>query len=77
MKDIIERLRWNAKSEDCLYDMDPDLLAWAADEIERLREALAELYAADLAPRDANHGREWQNALRKAEAALRKPEPTP
>ena len=37
MSDIVERLRANAKSVDCLQDMDPDLLYAAADEIERLQ----------------------------------------
>lgn len=37
-----------------------------------LYDALEELYVVDLLPRDAKHGRLWQNALKKADKALKK-----
>lgn len=42
MTDIIERLRQNARSEDCFTDPYPDVLTDAADEIDRLRARVAE-----------------------------------
>ena len=45
MSDIIERLRQNARSEDCFNDPYPDVLIDAADEIDRLRARVAELEA--------------------------------
>ena len=41
-------------------------------ENRRLRAALTDLYEADIAPRDAQHGTRWHAALRKARAALEK-----
>ena len=40
MTDITERLRQNARSEDCFTDPYPDVLTDAADEIDRLRARL-------------------------------------
>lgn len=45
MTDIAERLRQNARSEDCFTDPYPDVLTDAADEIDRLRARVAELEA--------------------------------
>lgn len=42
MTDIAERLRQNARSEDCFTDPYPDVLTDAADEIDRLRARVAD-----------------------------------
>ena len=42
MTDITERLRQNARSEDCFTDPYPDVLTDAADEIDRLRAHVAD-----------------------------------
>ena len=75
MSDIVDRLRANARSEDCLYDMDPGLLNGAAEEIERLRAALESIdaYKATSPALDAMMGRQdWPSLV--TTAAAPKPE---
>jgi hypothetical protein len=40
------------------------------EERDALKAALQRLYDADIATRDGDHGRRWQDALRAAKAAL-------
>lgn len=73
MTDITERLRQNARSEDCFNDPYPDVLIDAADEIDRLRARVAELEA-ERADDDALRER-MADILKRTAIALRGPEP--